>query len=440
MKKFCLEDSGVSEITEIRERYSPDPSVELRATVSDQPLGGWILYDADCRSCTRAATALSHMFNRRGFLFLPLQTPWVSRHFGLTTGAPAAEMHVLTTAGDDYGGADAVIFLAGKVWWTWPLFVLGRLPRVHDVIARAYRWVAAHRGCNHLSCKSSRPHQWPGWIALVALPPLALLIRNRVSPWVLMWLVAAALFFGCKWLTFWRALQQGTHLHFERLPGYFLFWPGMDATNFLTSEIRRGNLSEHARRIVASAIQIVTGALALFLVARLASIPLLAGWIGMLGMILMLHFGFFRLTAVAWQIAGVDAQPIMDTPIKASSLSDFWGRRWNGAFNQLDIDVLFRPLARSTGAALATIAVFLFSGALHELVISIPARAGYGLPTAYFLLQGSGVLAQRRFRLRHSAGGWFVTMIVVAAPAFWLFHPPFVRHVILPFMKAIHAF
>jgi D-alanyl-lipoteichoic acid acyltransferase DltB (MBOAT superfamily) len=159
----------------------------------------------------------------------------------------------------------------------------------------------------------------------------------------------------------------------------------------------------------------------------------------MLGMILMLHFGFFRLTAVAWQIAGVDAQPIMDTPIKASSLSDFWGRRWNGAFNQLDIDVLFRPLARSTGAALATIAVFLFSGALHELVISIPARAGYGLPTAYFLLQGSGVLAQRRFRLRHSAGGWFVTMIVVAAPAFWLFHPPFVRHVILPFMKAIHA-
>jgi hypothetical protein len=27
----------------------------------------------------------------------------------------------------------------------------------------------------------------------------------------------------------------------------------------------------------------------------------------------------------------------------------------------------------------------------------------------------------------------------VAVPAFWLFHPPFIRIVILPFMKAIGA-
>jgi hypothetical protein len=35
--------------------------------------------------------------------------------------------------------------------------------------------------------------------------------------------------------------------------------------------------------------------------------------------------------------------------------------------------------------------------------------------------------------------GQFFTAFIVGVPAFWLFHPPFVRNVILPFMKAIGA-
>ena len=31
------------------------------------------------------------------------------------------------------------------------------------------------------------------------------------------------------------------------------------------------------------------------------------------------------------------------------------------------------------------------------------------------------------------------TLLVVAAPAFWLFHPPFIHHVIVPFLKTINA-
>jgi hypothetical protein len=30
-------------------------------------------------------------------------------------------------------------------------------------------------------------------------------------------------------------------------------------------------------------------------------------------------------------------------------------------------------------------------------------------------------------------------IVVTAAPAFWLFHPPFVLRVIIPFMQAIHS-
>ena len=70
-------------------------------------------------------------------------------------------------------------------------------------------------------------------------------------------------------------------------------------------------------------------------------------------------------------------------------------------------------------------------------MISCAARGGYGLPTAYFVLQGVGVSFERsrvgrRLGLRRSVRG-------TAGPAFWLFHPPFVRYVVLPFMRAIGA-
>lgn len=95
-------------------------------------------------------------------------------------------------------------------------------------------------------------------------------------------------------------------------------------------------------------------------------------------------------------------------------------------------------------ANVAGMAVFLFSGLLHDLVISVPARGGYGLPTLYFVLQGGGVMLQRssfakHFGLAIGIRGWCLTMLFLIAPLFWLFHPYFVLRVILPFMQAIRA-
>src|SRR5438552_9098442 len=149
-----------------------------------------------------------------------------------------------------------------------------------------------------------------------------------------------------------------------------------------------------------------------------------------------LHFGLFHLLAIGWRAAGLDAEPIMEAPLRSKSVREFWGRRWNGAFNRLALDFVFRPLARRQGIRIATLAAFLVSGLIHELVISLPAAGGYSLPTAYFLLQGIGILTERALpQIR----GQIFTIVITAAPAFWLFHPPFVRNVILPFMKAIGA-
>jgi alginate O-acetyltransferase complex protein AlgI len=134
----------------------------------------------------------------------------------------------------------------------------------------------------------------------------------------------------------------------------------------------------------------------------------------------------------------------MSAPLRSTSLSEFWGKRWNLGFRQLAHELIFRPYYRKLGAEMAGLLVFVVSGLIHDLVISLPARAGYGLPTLYFLLQGVGVTVERsrlgqRLGLAHGARGWCFMAVFLTAPVYGLFHPWFVMRVILPFMRAIQA-
>jgi hypothetical protein len=107
-------------------------------------------------------------------------------------------------------------------------------------------------------------------------------------------------------------------------------------------------------------------------------------------------------------------------------------------------NLAFRPLARRAGVAWATLGVFLISGVIHDIVISLQARGGFGLPTGYFVLQGAGVLIERS-RLGRTLGlggdvrGRLFMFVFTLGPAYWLFHPIFIRNVILPMLQAIGA-
>lgn len=123
------------------------------------------------------------------------------------------------------------------------------------------------------------------------------------------------------------------------------------------------------------------GILLLFVAVKTVnSHPLIGGWLGMAGIAFVLLFGLVRLLSILWRRAGVNAQPIMNAPILATSLTDFWGRRWNLAFRDLAHTHVFRPLVKNVGIAGATMAVFLVSGLIHDAAISTSAQAGYGLP------------------------------------------------------------
>jgi hypothetical protein len=43
----------------------------------------------------------------------------------------------------------------------------------------------------------------------------------------------------------------------------------------------------------------------------------------MIGIVMVLHFGAFHLRSCAWWDVGVDAQPLMNRPLTATSLGAF---------------------------------------------------------------------------------------------------------------------
>src|SRR3954451_9501508 len=72
------------------------------------------------------------------------------------------------------------------------------------------------------------------WFPLAALPVVAVSIRRFFPSWVFMWVIASAIFLGCKWLTWRKGLRNGSGARWERSLSYFLLWPGMDAVPFLS--------------------------------------------------------------------------------------------------------------------------------------------------------------------------------------------------------------
>jgi hypothetical protein len=290
---------------------------------------------------------------------------------------------------------------------------------------------------------AQRGSLWIETLPLLVFPAVVIALQGRMPAWVFMWTLSFAIFTGLKWMTWWKARTRVTH-NVGRSLAYLVAWPGMDAETFLDAE--RHPVNPTAQDWLWAALKTAFGVALLWMVAR--RIPeeqdSLRGWIGLLGLIFLLHFGSFHLIALFWQSMGIDAQPIMSKPILSKTLSEFWGKRWNLGFRQLAYDLIFHPLYKRIGVAAAGLLVFVASGLIHDLVISLPARGGYGLPTAYFILQGLGVALERsalgrRLGLQNGVTAWIFLLIVTAAPAFWLFHPPFVLRVIIPFMHAIHA-
>jgi predicted DCC family thiol-disulfide oxidoreductase YuxK len=108
-------------------------------------MNGWILYDAECRMCRNMMRRFERTFTSRGFAFAPLQLE-------LQPCERPSEMRVRTIDGRDFGGADAVHFLAGFVWWGRPLCWFAKIPGAKKLLRRIYREIASRRSCDNGAC------------------------------------------------------------------------------------------------------------------------------------------------------------------------------------------------------------------------------------------------------------------------------------------------
>jgi predicted DCC family thiol-disulfide oxidoreductase YuxK len=108
---------------------------------------GWIFYNAECPICRRSRKVWGGIFARRGFEWLPLQTPGVANRLGLSETAVLEEMKLQLPSGRVLGGIDSWVVLFRSVWWLWPLGAMLSLPGFHGLGQACYRRIARNRYC-----------------------------------------------------------------------------------------------------------------------------------------------------------------------------------------------------------------------------------------------------------------------------------------------------
>ncbi|EOA13659.1 hypothetical protein CARUB_v10026728mg [Capsella rubella] len=140
---------------------------------------------------------------------------------------------------------------------------------------------------------------------------------------------------------------------------------------------------------------------------------------------------------------GCEIEPVFNEPYLATSLQDFWSRRWNLMVPailrpavHIPVQRLFTPLLGLHGAFYSgMLATFLVSGLMHELFYFYMVRKSPTWEvTCFFLLHGvatSAEIAIKRTRWLprpHLAVSGLAVAAFVIVTASWLFYPPVLRN------------
>lgn len=274
--------------------------------------------------------------------------------------------------------------------------------------------------------KVQRLKRLTGWLLLVGMVAGADFVLTDSGAVVRMVGICCVMLGGMKGLVYaeWAGEQR---LTWPRYAVFAFLWFGMDPGSFLKRREGLGWKEDVRTGLWLMAI----GTLAAWAVRSMEWRQILVIFVPMS---LGFHFGALRVLKGAMRAAGFPVRTLFPNPLAARGFGDFWSRRWNVAYSQMMQRLVGRPIEARFGAGAGLIAIFLVSGLLHELAITLPVRSGYGLPTLYFSLHGGLTLLERRIGRPF---GRIPVLLAVAVPLGLLFPPAFQGEVILRFLSVM---
>ncbi|GJS85326.1 acyl-CoA--sterol O-acyltransferase 1-like protein [Tanacetum coccineum] len=157
----------------------------------------------------------------------------------------------------------------------------------------------------------------------------------------------------------------------------------------------------------------------------------------------VLDVGLAMVAYVARAVVGLQLEPQFDEPYLATSLQDFWGKRWNLMVTGILHPTVYLPvrsffnkfLSRQLASLPAVMASFIVSGLMHELIFYYMGRLKPTWEVTWFFVI-HGVLVCLELVVKRAVGGRLrfpsvvsgpLALGVVVATSFWLFFPPFLR-------------
>jgi len=229
---------------------------------------------------------------------------------------------------------------------------------------------------------------------------------------------------------------------FRRSPTTFLFffflWPGMNCKALSTNR-QQVSYEKNKGNLYSGILGIIAGLIFTFLLSVAQPGVYLLSWLGFIPFILIFHFGLSKLLFYFSQVLGMRTKNPFPNPFSASSVADFWSRRWNLPFVEMN-RCIFIPLCKIyiSSSTLIFFVIFIVSGVLHEFAISYPVSAGYGKPLLYFVLQAIFAFMNKGKAFAPKLEP-FLSILIVVMPLPLLFHDQFRMKFIVGFYELLFS-
>jgi hypothetical protein len=288
------------------------------------------------------------------------------------------------------------------------------------------------------SLKSIHSARIIGWLVVIGTAVFSILLTKSQSSTYRMIAIASLQLLSMKVIVMVESYRGKNGLNVLQWLAFSLGWFGMRPHLFeaFPAKPLKGVMPFVWKGISRIIIGITLLIFSVFVQKNYSGVYFLYELIMLVGLSFILHFGILNLSTASWRFSGVDVKELFRSPYKATSLKEFWGKRWNMAFSEMTAIVVYKPLKLYYGISAAMIASFLVSGLLHEIAISFPVETGYGLPFLYFVLHGLAMYAEGKSVIKRITAHpvlshvWVFAWLILPMPL--LFHQTFIAEVAQP--------